>query len=352
MAGSGRITLSDIARRADTSPMAVSVVLNGARSNTRVADTTRRRILDAAAELKYTPNALARGLKRQRTNTLGVLFNWAGSRTIHDLYSVAVLDGVVDGAATAGYHILLYTQRWHSAAASSATFADRRADGVIVVAPQEQSDVVPGLVALGLPVALVSSATDVAQVPYVSIDNRKAVALAMEHLRGLGHARIAYAGYGRDRYSMRERHDAYRSWMAQHELPVPDAYVLADLLPGQSDSNVGILRDLLCLPQRPTAIFAANDDLAAEVLEAARSAAIAVPEQLSVIGFDDVLVASLTVPKLTTIRQPLYEMGQQAARLLIESIEGRRDASVSSAHTIEPELIARASTAAAPSALS
>lgn len=345
MAGSGRVTLSEIARRADTSTMAVSVVLNRARSNTRVSEATRRRILDIAADLNYSPNALARGLKRQRTNTLGVLFSWAGSRTIHNLYSVAVLDGVVEGAASAGYHVLLYTTPWQSAAVSSAAFSDRRADGVVVVAPREQSDVVSGLAALGVQVALVSSATDVAGVPFVTIDNRRGILLALEHLRGLGHTRIAYAGHSRTRYSMRERQEAYRTGMARHGLASPETYVLDDLGVGENEASARRLERLLLLPEGPTAVIAATDDLAAEVLDTARAVGVAVPEQLSVVGFDDVLTASLTVPKLTTVRQPLFEMGEQAAHLLIERIEAGGAAIADPAHILAPELIVRASTA-------
>lgn len=348
MPGNGRITLSEIARRAETSTMAVSVVLNGARSNTRVADATRQRILDVAAELKYAPNALARGLKQRRTNTLGILFSWAGSRTIHNLYSMAVLDGVVDGAAAAGYHILLYTQPWRSTEISSTAFSDGRADGIIVVAPREPTDVVSGLVALGIPVTLVSSTSDLPEVPYVTVDNDLGVALALEHLRELGHTRIAYAGYQPNRYSMRRRAEVFRRWMKAHNLLIPETWILSDLASGSSESNAEQLRDLLRLPERPTAIFTANDDLAAEVLEIARSLGIVLPEQLSVVGFDDILVASLTVPKLTTIRQPLYEMGQQAAELLVESIEGRRNSATDPGVVIAPELIVRASTAPPP----
>jgi LacI family transcriptional regulator len=348
MASGGRITLSEIARRADTSTMAVSVVLNGARSNTRVSDATRRRIEKIAAELNYTPNAMARGLKRQRTNTLGVLFTWAGAHTIHNMYSVAVLDGIVAGAESAGYHILLYTKRWKSAAESSAVFADQRADGVIVVAPREASDVISGLAALNLPTAIVSSTTAVPGVPFVDIDNRAGIALALEHLHGLGHTRIAYAGHGLDRHSMRERHEAFRAGMAAHGLTVPESFILSSVPAG--GGGVPVLQELLRLPQPPTALVAANDDLAAEALEAARLVGLSVPEQLSVVGFDDILVASLTTPKLTTVRQPLFEMGEQAARLLVEIIEGRGEGIAQISNIFAPELIVRDSTAV-PSAI-
>jgi LacI family transcriptional regulator len=322
--------------------MAVSVVLNGARSNTRVSDATRRRILTIAADLNYAPNAMARSLKRQRTNTIGVLFTWAGHRTIHNMYSVTVLDGIVEGAAAAGYHVLLYTQRWHNAEVSTIGFSDHRADGVVVVAPRENSDVVSGLTALGLRTALVSSVSEIPDIPSVDVDNRAGIRLAMEHLWKLGHTNIGYVGYGTDRHSMRERIETFHREMTAYKLPVHESHVRADLHPSLESASI---LSILQLSDRPTALIAANDDLAAVVIDCARQIGISVPEQLSVIGFDDILVASLTTPKLTTIRQPLFEMGRQAASLLIESIEGRGEAQTDFAHIFMPELIVRESTA-------
>lgn len=347
MTSSKRTTLSDIARRAETSTMAVSVVLNGARSNTRVSDATRRRITEIASHLNYSPNAMAQGLKRQRSKTLGILFGWAGANALHSLYSAAVLDGIVDAAGAAGYHVLLFTRGWQSAAESSSVFSDRRTDGIIVVAPMEQGDVVSGLVSLGLPVTVLSSFTDVPGVPFVAIDNRRGITLALDHLRGLGHTRIAFAGLGRHRSSMRERHDAYLAWMGEQGLPVVPEYVVNDFLAGVADNNVGRLQTLLSLPVPPTAVCTVTDDLAFEVLKAARALNLSVPEDLSIVGFDDILLASLTVPKLTTVRLPLLEMGQQAARLLIEVIEEKKQ-STNHVFITTPELIVRGSTATAP----
>ena len=350
MTKSGRITLTEVARQAGTSPMAVSVVLNGARSNTRVSDATRRRIMEIATELNYSPNAMAQGLKRQRTSTLGVLFNWAGPTAVHDLFSAALLDGIVAGAASAGYHILLFTKPWRDAATSASLFSDRRTDGVIVVAPDENSGVVPGLVALGLPTVVLSSATDLPGVHFVQTDNARGVALALDHLWDLGHRRIAFACQGHARYSMRMRSEAYRAWMGQRGLAVQEDHVLVNLDHSRDTGNVSRLTALLTSLNRPTAVFAATDDLAADVLEAARAVGLDVPGQLSVVGFDDVLVASLTVPKLTTIRQPLLEMGRQAVLLLTAAIEGREEAAgPATAHVTAPELVVRASTAPAPS---
>ncbi len=349
MGSGGRVTLSEVARRAGTSTMAVSVTLNGARSNTRVSDATRSRILEIARDLNYTPNAMARSLKRQRTNTIGVLFNWAGSRAIHNQYSVGVLDGVVEGAGAAGYHVLLYTESWKDAETSTAVFADRRTDGVIVVAPSDDSDVVSGLVDLGIPIALVSSASTIANVPYVTIDNARGVRLALNHLAELGHTRIAYVGQGLNRHNLRERHAAFRAGMFERGFALPGEYVLPHMKP-HAASNVDSLAHLLRLPNRPTAIFAANDDLAAEVMDSARAARLRIPEDVSVVGFDDILTASLTVPKLTTVRQPLIEIGAEAVRQLIRRInrEQAHEHATEAFHVFAPELIVRASTAAPP----
>ena len=150
---------------------------------------------------------------------------------------------------------------------------------------------------------------------------------------------------------MYERHEAFRQWMAQNNIPVREAFMLPDIESGNAETGTKHLKHLLSLPDRPTAIVAANDDLAALALEVARAMNISVPDQLSVVGFDDVLIASLTVPKLTTIRHPLFETGQMAARLLIENIEGKNEAA-EPAHIFTPELIIRSSTAAAPTTLS
>ncbi|MBC8143125.1 MAG: LacI family DNA-binding transcriptional regulator [Armatimonadetes bacterium] len=339
-----RVTLSEIAKQSGTHVMAVSVVLNGAKSNTRVSDTTRKRIQEVASTLNYVPNANARGLRRQHTNTIGVLFNWAGSSTIHSLYSVAVLEGIVDGAATAGYHILLYTEAWKNARASAAGFADSRTDGVVLVAPDEASDIVPAFVSLELPIVLVSSASVIPGVPYVTIDNSNVIALAMEHLTALGHTRIAYIGGGTGRHNMRERFEGFQRWMRSRNLPLPPHYLLGDLDPGESDVNTTALSGLLGVAEPPTAVLASNDDLAIQMMQVARSRGVSVPEQLSVVGVDDILAAALTTPKLTTVRQPLFEMGNQAARILTDTIEGRENANA--ANVIAPTLVVRESTAA------
>jgi LacI family transcriptional regulator len=243
--------------------------------------------------------------------------------------------------------VLLYTTPWLSALESSALFSDRRTDGIIVVAPREPGDVVSGLVTMGFPVAVLSSVSAVPGVPSVAIDNHTGVRLALDHLRALGHTRIAFAGAGTERTSMRERYEAYVAWVTEQGSAVNDAYVMNELRGSTGPENVGTLEALLRRRDRPTAIFAVTDDLAAEVLDVARNMGLTVPHDLSVVGFDDILLASLTVPKLTTVRLPLLEMGRKAAKLLIDVIEDKRDP-LEQPSIETPELIVRNSTARVP----
>jgi LacI family transcriptional regulator len=326
--------------------MAVSVVLNGARSNTRVSEATRTRIMDVASGLNYSPNAMAQSLKRQKTNTLGVLFGWAGRTALNNIFSMVLLDGIVAGASTAGYQILLYTQRWENAAVSSSKFSDWRTDGVILISPNEHSDVVSGLSDLGVPVVVLSSFTDVPGIPFIDVDNRRGVKLALDHLWELGHRRIACLGHTRVRFNMRERFDAYREWMADHEMPINSRLVVdgLDVIPPAEQAER--ISELLKMYEAPTAVFAFTDDLATVAIDVAHSLGLTVPGDLSVVGFDDALGRSLTVPKLTTIRQPLTAMGEEAARILVEQIanKGAREGDPDK-HIIAPTLIVRESTA-------
>jgi LacI family xylobiose transport system transcriptional regulator len=147
---------------------------------------------------------------------------------------------------------------------------------------------------------------------------------------------------------MRERYETYLAWLPEQGLPTDEGCILNALNGGKSVENAAMIEEMLRQPNRPTAIFAVTDDLAAEVLDAARNVGLTVPGDLSVIGFDDILLASLTVPKLTTVRLPLLKMGQQAAKLLIDVIEERRDPA-EQAYIETPELIVRHSTACPPS---
>ena len=338
----GAVGLRHVAQKAGTSVAAASAVLSPTRSNTRVSPETRQRILQTAHELKYQPNALARALTGKPTRTIGVLFGLErASVAIANPYIYTVLQGIVDAAAASGYNVTLFTEPWHDAARSSGMVRDGRTDGVLVVAPSTNSDVIATLADFGIAVVSVATPREAELVPSVDIDNAQGAKMATEYLISLRHTRIAHLSGDLVLRSAGERQAAFLSAMAKANLPVPSEYLLA----GEYTAHSGHERTvrLLRLPHPPTAIFAAGDEIAHGALQATREAGIAVPGDLSVVGFNDLPPDGWGSVPLTTIRQPLTDIGAAAARLLLQTIQGE-GLPPNRAHLFPPELIIRAST--------
>lgn len=337
-------TLRDVALSAGVSPFTVSVVLNGSRSNTRVSEATRRRIEETAAALRYHPNAVARSLARRCTNTIGVFVGVVESvAALANPYASAILQGIVTRASKSGYDVLLYTEPWHGASRSAARFRDRRSDGVILVAPLMDTDIVTALAAVDIPLVAISA--DPEQMPSsvasVDVDNSQGIKLAVDHLAALGHRRIAHLTGEANVASVLIRRAAFQYAVEQQGIDYQERYVVPCTYDGLSVSDS--LRSVLALPEPPTAIVAGNDNIAIAVMEAARELGITVPHQLSVIGFDDISAASQVTPKLTTLNQPLQEIGECAADLLIARLNQEQRDTRLVLHT--PELMVRESTA-------
>ncbi|MDR3709476.1 MAG: LacI family DNA-binding transcriptional regulator [Capsulimonadaceae bacterium] len=335
-------SLKDVAERAGIGIATASAVLNGSRTNTRVSDVTRERVLAAAKELDYHANALARALTGQPTKTLGIVFGFPFAlMSLPDPYAFAVLQGVVKGATETGYNITLYTEPWHSEAQSSGVLRDGRTDGVLVIAVATYSDMIGSLTKAGIPLVAVSSCCKGYGVPSVDVDNAAGARLATRHLLDLGHRRIAHIRGDDHLTSGIERREAFAQEMAAAGSPERPEYVLYGSYTGSAGYDR--MKQLLALPQAPTAVFAANDVVALGAIEAARDCGLNVPGDLSVVGFDDIPIPALVSSGLTTIRQPLDEIGVMAVRMLAALV---RDEDVSPvSRTLEPELIVRHSTA-------
>jgi LacI family transcriptional regulator len=337
-------TLKDIAREAGVGLVTASTVVNATCSGRYVAQATRQRVLEVAERLHYSPNVMARGLKRVRLDSIGVTFaSLPPDDVLTEPYSVGILRGIVSGAHPEGFNVTLFHKAWRDARRSASGFRGQGIDGFVIAAPPSHSDMVSGLSALGIPLVVLSAVSDEPGVPAVAVDNARGVRLAVEHLLSLGHRKIAHLLDEVDRYDTRVRRDSFLETTAEAGVAVPPEYLLAG--GGVCDPAIyrSLARRLLTLPDRPTAIFAAIDWIALQVLDEARALGIRVPEELSIVGFDDVMAASMTTPPLTTVRQPLVEMGREAARLLMALVD---DKPVSEGtHWFEPELIARGSTA-------
>lgn len=333
-------TIRDVAKAAGVSVATVSYVLNnGPRA---VRETTRAQVLEAVERLGYHPNALARGLAGHRVNTIGILFGRIEPEIVTNPYVTAVLQGVFAQSAELGYNVTLFTQRWESAGISSLSLKDGRCDGLLLVAPTRDTDVIPGVAALGMPAIAVSAAVEPGYgLPYVDVDNRRGAQLAVEHLLSLGHRRIAHLAGDYSQPSAEERQQGFSTAMMEAGLAVPLEFVI-ECGYGRGH-GIAATRRLLSGPNPPTAIFAANDTLALDVLKVARELGIRVPDQLSLVGFDDIQSAALVTPPLTTVRQPMAEIGAWATRLLDQLIDGKP--ADQQAHRATPEVVVRSSTA-------
>jgi DNA-binding LacI/PurR family transcriptional regulator len=332
-------TITDVAKHSGVSIATVSNVLNDGPKPVRAE--TRQRVLMAARHLNYHPNAMAQGLVRRRMNTLGVFFGVVDSMVVMtNPYASAILQGVLTAATATRYNLIFFTSPWRCAEDSAAAFRDRRADGLLVIAPPTDSDILSGLALLGLTLVTVSAPSEQYGIPSVDVDNALGVRLATEHLLGLGHRRIAHLTGNTNMASVPARREAFQTAMADAGCAVPPEYIQACSY--DAATSYAATQRLLSLPEPPTAIFAGNDAMAMTAMEAAQDRGLSVPHDLSIIGFDDVPTAPMTRPALTTIRQPLLEIGEQAARLLASRIEDQSTAT--SSLLLKPALVVRGST--------
>jgi DNA-binding LacI/PurR family transcriptional regulator len=336
------ITLRHVAEKAGVSITTVSRILNGRETGVPVREATRERIVAAAAELGYRPNLLARALRGSRSSLLGVI-----ARDVTDPFHVQVLRGVNAAARARDYRLFLghVDYRPDVAAIYGSMFEQSHADGIVIMGDIQGGDATLDDIAdrQGYVVG-VSDRTERRRVPGVYVDNEQGTILALEHLAGLGHDRIICVADERTADGP-FRASAYERYMAEHGLadrarvyfttqPDPEpSYRLGRELFGHFDR-----------PNRPTAVYAASDTIAIGLLQAAFQERIAVPDQLSIIGFDDIDIAKFTVPPLTTISQSGEEMGRLATEMLFDMIERGTPHPDVPDIVVEPRLIVRQST--------
>lgn len=333
-----RPTIRDIAGACGVSEATVSYVINGKR--TLRAD-TRERVLRAMREMNYHPSAVARGLSSKRVHTLGILFGAVASiEFATNSYISGLLQGIIRRAQQEGFDITFFTATWKDAETSAPPLRDGRTDGILTISPQTTSDIVIGVTQLNIPLVAISAAEDTA-VDNVDVDNFAGIKMSTEHLLSLGHRRIAFLMGDDDMASYQPRRAGFFAALAEAGIEPHRDWVQKSRFDGSLAFEQA--KALLSPSNRPTAFCCGNDHIALGVLEAARSRNLVVPKQLSIIGFDDIPAASFAAPQLTTIRQPLGEIGESATRILIERL--RKPESTPATTLLQPELIVRGSTA-------
>ena len=347
------VTLADIAAEAAVTPMTVSRVVN---STGYVHAETRERVLRVAREMKYRRNGLARGLKRQRTDTIGLVIG-----DIANPFAAELSRGVREVLEQHGYSLFICVSE-HTAKEDVQAFdslADHRADGIIVAtrASKSGNEKLTELINSGIPVSLIGREFLHPHTDLVTADNLKGGYEATKHLIELGHERIGFIGVSLTQGARLRRFQGYLEALAEHALAVDEKLIVggsaSDQMPGYSTEEMGYdgMTKLLERRKRPTAVFARNDFTAMGALNAIKRAGLRIPEDIALIGYDDIPLASHTSPTLTTVRQPTREQGRVAAELLLRRIEGDRE-QARAEKTFECELVVRESTNAQKEVLS
>lgn len=343
------VTLKEVARHVGLSPAAVSLVLNRAPAGDAIPAETKQRIFTAARELDYRPNYLARSLRSRRSFSVGVLVP-----EISEPYAAEVMSGIESHLLAAGYHYLVTSHRRSTApllAESLQLLEHRAVEGLILVATQIDE-------APRLPAVVVSGHTPLPGVTNVVLDHDRAARDTLGHLRELGHRRIAFFKGQPGSADTDDRWRAILEAAAALELEVRPRLTLqlsgedsAEVFSPQDGYHEGYTfgRRLLDRGEPFTALFAFDDVSAIGATRALLDAGLRVPEDVSVVGFDDIQSAAFQNPTLTTVRQPLREMGETAARLLLARLRAGAPPAGDFV-TVQPELVVRGSTGRAPAA--
>ncbi len=312
-----RPTLASVAREAGVSIGTASNIL-GAKATLHSPETVER-VLQVARRLGYRPNRVARSLAARRSQTIGIVMEPTHAVFTRNEYATAVLDGVVDCFAPEGYHIKIITLYDLNPRTLWAQIDDGTIDGAILIAPLIDSPLLGWYEHTPLPCVVVGSALPDSLGFYcVDSDSEAMITEVVNWLVGLGHRRIGFIQGPAEQWSARQRESAYRQAMEAHGIEVHPNW----LARGFYTQEGGRLATEQLLQVRPplTALIASNDPMALGVLSACHQHGVRVPDDLSVVGFDDMPLAALANPPLTTVRNPIHEIGYHAAQALLEQI--------------------------------
>ncbi len=323
--------MQDVAELAGVSRSLVSLVFQDAPN---VSESRRAAVHEAAESLGFRPNRVARNLARGRTMTVGVVVD-----DLQNPFFARTVEGIEEPIEAAGYHVLVANGARDADRTSEAvaTFVDLRTDGVIAIGARDE-EMLFNAVGAATPLVLVASRSELSAIDSVNTDDIAGSELAVAHLVNHGHERIVHVDGGSGA-SAAARRRGYESAMDAHGLGAHIDVVDADFTheAGQRAARTLAEREVL-----PTAIFAGNDMNALGLWSELNRLGVAVPQDISIVGYDDTMLVNLGIQGLTTVRQPAFEMGVQAAKRLIARIEG--EAKGASSDVLAPSLVVRSST--------
>lgn len=332
---SHRVTIVDVAQRAGVAISTVSRAVNG---RAGVSPNTLKRVQAAIDDLGYEPSFVARSLRSERTNVIGVL--------AADIvpFSAEVLKGVAEAMSSTPFELVVYCggsavkPGWEQAYMSR--LSGTLTDATILITPSVAEVASPN------PVVGIDPYSAAADFPSVTVQHREGGALATQHLIDLGHRRIGLISGPAGTVPADERAEGFREAMNTAGYAIDPCLVVEGGF--RRSSALDVIRQILTLPERPTAIVAANDLVALDVLRVAAEIGLSIPDDVSVVGFDNIPESALATPPLTTISQPLHQLGIRAVNLAVETLEREAPATAPERITLPTSLVVRSSTAPPP----
>ena len=317
---SKRVTSFDVAREAGVSRTTVSLVLNNV-ANISINTATRERVLEAARKLNYHPDASGRKLVSGKSSTVGLVLQQSAEQIIADAFLLHVMMGIEQSVSQSGFHVLLKSNDPAHPQRYTQLVSENLVDGIIVSGPRQDDEDLKKFYESGFPVVLMGQLNE-DTLPFVDVNAVEGAAVATRYLIQLGHRRIACITNASLQYtSAQQRRQGYINALNEAGIPVEEALMREGAY--TSESGFEAMQHILALPVLPTAVFVASDVVALGAMQAIRNAGMRIPEDMAVVGFDDIPMAPYFDPPLTTIRLPAFQLGWTAGKQLIALMLGR-----------------------------
>lgn len=323
-------TIKDVAKRAGVAVSTASYALNGVK---KVSEATLEKVMQAAEDLNYQKNGFASDLKRTKTNTIALIL-----RDLSGPFYSELIRGIQEVTTSNGYDLIACSALGGDESTATKFLKEKRVDGAIVLAHNISDDLIGSSVNGDFPVVVLDRHMDHEDILHVEVNNHQGGVLATEHLIEKGHKSIGFISGPKNTHDSELRYNGYREALEKHGLPFHSRFkITGDFTRG---SGYRSTKMLIAQQNLPDAIFYANDEMAIGGLKAFSENGIRVPEDISVIGFDDIQLAEYVNPPLTTIRQPKYEVGALSAHMIFQMLSGEE---VEKHYSLVTELVERES---------
>lgn len=337
---SSQVTIKDIARELGISPSTVSRAL---KDHPDISPETKRVVTELAEKLNYQPNSIALSLRHSKSNTIGVII----PQVVHWFFST-VISGIEDIAYGAGYSVIVSqsNESYEKEVMDTKALFNNRVDGILISMSKETTEYghFESLYSRGIPMVFFDRVCPVLNTSKVVVNDYGAAYNATKHLIDQGYKKIAHLAGGKNLSIGKERLNGYKAALEENGLKYSDKYVAHENVVDDELNAKSLMSDLLKLPDPPDAVFANNDVSAIGAMMAVKEKGLKIPEEFGIMGFSNWRFTELTEPALSTVDQRGFEIGQEAARLLIKEIEAPEDAVVEpTTKTLETNLIIRKS---------